>query len=215
MNRIKIVLEQKGVKQTWLAERLNKSYNMVNSYVQNRRQPSLKDLSRIAKILRVEVNELLDKDTFRNRETYSVPLASQFHVKDSEPTYAQTVKIPLLGNVACGSPLFAQENIEAEVSVSVKFIKPNHKFFILRVSGDSMDEKGINDGDLVLIRHQQTAENGQDVVALIDNEATIKEFHHRGNMIILKPRSKNNEHQPIILTNDFRIQGVVETVITI
>jgi putative transcriptional regulator len=59
MNRIKEVLEQKGIKQKWLAERLGKSYNMVNSYVQNRRQPSLEDLYKIAEILDVEAKELL------------------------------------------------------------------------------------------------------------------------------------------------------------
>lgn len=59
MNRIKEVLESKGIKQTWLAEKLDKSYNMVNSYVQNRRQPSLEDLYQIAKILEVSVKDLL------------------------------------------------------------------------------------------------------------------------------------------------------------
>ena len=59
MNRIKEVLEEKGIKQTWLAEKLEKSYNMVNAYVQNRRQPSIEDLNRIAKILDVDVKELL------------------------------------------------------------------------------------------------------------------------------------------------------------
>ena len=59
MNRIKAVLEEKGIKQTWLAEKLSKSYNMVNSYAQNRRQPSLEDLNRIAKILDVDVKDLI------------------------------------------------------------------------------------------------------------------------------------------------------------
>jgi transcriptional regulator with XRE-family HTH domain len=62
MNRIKAVLDDKGIKQTWLAERLGKSYNMVNSYVQNRRQPSLDDLYRIAKILQVDIKDLLVSD---------------------------------------------------------------------------------------------------------------------------------------------------------
>lgn len=60
MNRIKEVLTEKGIKQTWLAEKLGKSYNMVNSYVQNRRQPSLEDLNRIADILSVDVRELIE-----------------------------------------------------------------------------------------------------------------------------------------------------------
>ena len=63
MNRIKEVLEEKGIKQKWLAEQLGKSYNMVNSYAQNRRQPSLEDLYKIATILRVEVTELLKQKT--------------------------------------------------------------------------------------------------------------------------------------------------------
>ena len=86
---------------------------------------------------------------------------------------------------------------------------------MLRAFGDSMNKAGINDGDLVLVRQQQTAENGDKVVALIDDEATIKEFHHEGDMIILKPQSTNSKHRPIILTWDFKIQGVVEKVITI
>ena len=59
MNRIKEVLEDKGIKQTWLAEKLGKSYNMVNSYVQNRRQPSIEDLNKVANILEIDVKELL------------------------------------------------------------------------------------------------------------------------------------------------------------
>lgn len=62
MNRIKIVLEEKGIKQTWLAEKLGKSYNMINSYVQNRRQPSLVDLNKIAEILDVDVRNLIQSN---------------------------------------------------------------------------------------------------------------------------------------------------------
>lgn len=203
MNRIKEILEEKGVKQTWLADRLSKSYNMVNSYVQNRRQPSIDDLYRIAEILGVEARQLL------------VSGIQKSNIEIDYGTNIQTVKVPLLGVVACGTPIFAEENIEAFIPVSDKLIKPSNRYFILKASGDSMDDAGINDGDLVLIRQQQTAQNGDKVVALIDDEATIKEFYHNGNMIVLKPRSKNSKHQLIILTNDIRIQGVVETVIPI
>lgn len=68
MNRIKEILEEKGIKQTWLSEKLNKSYNMINSYVQNRRQPSIEDLYKISEILNVDVKELLicNKKEFKN-----------------------------------------------------------------------------------------------------------------------------------------------------
>jgi repressor LexA len=162
----------------------------------------------------VIVQELLSKGIISKKKEGGFQL-KEFEFDDVAGDRAQTVKIPLLGTVACGTPIFAEENVEAEIPVSVKLVKSNQKYFLLRASGDSMNKKGINNGDLVLIRQQQTAENGQDVVALIDDEATIKEFHHYGDKIILKPKSTDNSHQPIILTSDFKVQGVVETVIKI
>lgn len=200
MNRIKEVLQEKGIKQKWLSEKLNKSYNMVNSYVQNRRQPSLAFLFKIAQTLNVPVSELLE-------------INSQSVI--TENNTEMTINIPLLGDVACGLPIFADENIEAEVPVSIKLIKKGFRYFLLRAKGNSMDDAGINDGDLVLIRQQQQADNGDQVVALINNEATIKEYHHNGKLIVLKPRSKSAKYQPIILSDDFLIRGIVETVIAI
>ena len=130
-----------------------------------------------------------------------------------EENGAQTVNIPLVGTVACGLPILAEENIDAMIQVSIKIAKPNNKYFFLCASGDSMNEKGIDTGDLVLIKQQASATNGDLVVALVDNEATIKEFQHRGQMILLMPRSTNRSHQPIVLTNDFKIQGIVIDVI--
>lgn len=126
---------------------------------------------------------------------------------------AQTVKVPLVGSVPCGSPLLAMENIEAMIQVSTALAKPGGKYFLLRASGDSMNRTGINDGDLMLIRQQQTAENGERVVALIDDEATVKEYRYDGDIVVLLPRSNNSKHQPIILTRDFQIQGVVVTTV--
>ena len=71
MNRIKVVLDQKGIKQKWLSEKLSKSYNMVNGYVQNRRQPSLEDLTKIAEILDVDIRELLVSTKSSSRATHA------------------------------------------------------------------------------------------------------------------------------------------------
>lgn len=208
MNRIKAILDEKGIKQTWLADKLKKSYNMVNSYVKNRRQPSLDDLFRIAEILGVDVRDLIDKDSFTKKDD-DVVQTSQGDSTKNGVVSAETTNIPLLGNIACGTPIFAAENIEAEIPVSVELIKQTNKYFLLRAKGDSMNDVDINDGDLVLVKQQFTAENGDKVVALIDDEATIKEFYHNGDTIVLQPRSKSKEHQPIILTKDFKIQGIV------
>ena len=181
------------------------------------RMPSVRDLMReldykSPRSASVILESLLDKGVLKKRQDGGIQLM-QYEIKEDNIKRAQTVKIPLLGTVACGVPIFAEENIEAEISVSIKLVKPSHKYFLLKASGDSMNKKGINDGDLVLIRQQQAANNGDIVVALIDDEATIKEYHHNRNTIVLKSQSTNNKHQPIILNHDFRIQGIVEAVI--
>jgi repressor LexA len=129
-------------------------------------------------------------------------------------SYARTVLVPLVGTAACGIPLLADENIETMIPVSTELAKPGHLYFLLRAKGDSMDQAGIADGNLVLVRQQSTADSGRVVVALIDDEATIKEFHRSQNTVVLKPRSSSNRHRPIILTKEFQIQGVVLTTIS-
>jgi repressor LexA len=132
----------------------------------------------------------------------------------STRSHAQTILVPLVGTAACGAPLLAEENIEAEIPVTTDLAKPGHRYFLLRAKGNSMDQAAIADGDLVLVRQQNIAENGQIVVALIDDEATIKELHRTQTAVVLKPRSSSSEHQPIILTRDFQIQGIVVTAIS-
>ena len=126
---------------------------------------------------------------------------------------ARTVAVPLVGTVACGAPLLAEENIEAMIPVSTALAHPGGRYFLLRAAGDSMDKAGIKDGDLVLICQQPVAKNGQTVVALIDDEATIKRYYRTNDVVILKPSSANPKHQPIILTSDFQVQGVVAAVL--
>jgi repressor LexA len=120
-----------------------------------------------------------------------------------------TVEVALVGSAACGAPLLAIENVEAMVPVSIHLARPGQKYFLLRASGDSMNEAGIEDGALVLVRQQGTAEDGQLVVALIDDEATIKELRRSRDAVVLIPRSSNKRHKPIVLRRDFRVQGVV------
>jgi len=132
---------------------------------------------------------------------------------DLGPVHAQTTNIPLVGVVSCGMPILAEENIEGYVPVSTSIAKPGSKYFLLHAQGDSMDRAGINEGDLILVKQQPTANEGDKVVALIDSGATIKEFHRTKDMIILKPNSSNERHKPIILTDDFQIQGIVLAII--
>ena len=121
--------------------------------------------------------------------------------------------MPLVGAAACGGPILAEENIEGFIPISTAIAKPGSKHYLLHARGDSMNRAGIKNGDMVLVRQRSTAEEGDKVVALIDNEATIKEYHRSNGMVVLMPRSTNREHKPIILTDDFQVQGVVVAVI--
>jgi repressor LexA len=130
---------------------------------------------------------------------------------DSSPRqgHARTVPVPLVGTVAAGLPILATENIEATIPVSDQLAKGHHRYFLLRVSGDSMNLAGIQNGDLVLVRQQATAQPGQNVVALIDDEATVKRLRVTPHAVVLEPVSTNSKYQPIIVDRDFTIQGVV------
>ena len=124
-----------------------------------------------------------------------------------------TVDVPLVGSVACGLPTLAQQDAEAWVSISTRIARPGHTYFLLRADGKSMDKSGIQDGDLVLIKQQAIADEGERVVALIDESATIKHFHRRGDHVLLKPNSSDDTCKPIVVTDDLAIQGVVVAVI--
>lgn len=124
-----------------------------------------------------------------------------------------TIDIPLVGAVTCGEPMLAEENIQTHIPVSTKFISKGSKYFFLRALGDSMDLAGIHSGDLLLIKQQDTAEPGQRVVALINEEATVKFFERVDGAVVLRPQSSNKKYQPIILTDNCIIQGVVVAVL--
>lgn len=130
-----------------------------------------------------------------------------------EPSRARTVLVPVVGSAPCGGPLLAEENIEGYVPISIQLARPPHRYFLLHAVGDSMNEAGIQDGDLALVRQQATAENGDRVVALIDDQATIKVFRRSADAVALQPRSSTRTHRPIILTTDFQVQGVVQAAI--
>lgn len=153
------------------------------------------------------LERLADKGVLVKREN------GKYQLKDVSPSATtgavSTVEVPLVGTTACGGPIFAEENVEAYYKISNQIARPSHQYFFLRAQGDSMNLAGIQDGDLVLVRQQPTAKDGDRVVALIDDSTTIKELCRQNMMIILKPRSTNPEHTPIILTQNFQIQGVV------
>jgi repressor LexA len=118
---------------------------------------------------------------------------------NEEPSFyasKEMVDVPIVGRVTAGSPILAVENLEDTFPLPIDFVG-NSESFMLRVRGDSMIEAGILDGDLVLVKKQNVAENGDIVVALIEDEATVKTFFKEKDHIRLQPQ--NSFMQPIIV----------------
>lgn len=116
----------------------------------------------------------------------------------------ELVDIPIVGTVTAGKPILAVENIEDSFPIPINYIKSNNQLFMLKVKGESMIDAGIYNGDLAIIEQINTAENGEIVVALIENEATIKRFYKERDHIRLQPENKTMS--PIIV-NDCQILG--------
>ena len=120
-------------------------------------------------------------------------------------------EIPIVGRVRAGAPILAEENIDGFLPVANDLAR-GEETFALKVQGDSMIEDGILEGDLVIIRQQDSAINGDIVCALIGNEATLKRFYRKGNEVTLRPANKN--YDPIVVSKgEFRILGKATGVI--
>jgi repressor LexA len=195
-----------------LSPKENRAFRFIrNSLIQSGKSPSIREIQKELKYgsprsAAVIVEELIRKRWIERRSDGLLKVVREHAEINST---ARTVPIPLVGTVACGAPLLAEENIEAMIPVSTALARPGHRYFLLRARGESMNQATINDGDLVLVRQQSTADSGMVVVALIDDEATIKEYHRTPTAVILKPKSSDKNIQPIILTQEFQIQGVV------
>ena len=111
----------------------------------------------------------------------------------------EMINVPIIGKVTAGLPILANENIEDSFPLPLDYVKHNNDLFMLKVSGSSMIKAGILDGDLAIIEKTQTASNGDKIVALIENEATLKTFYRENNHIRLQP--ENDDMEPIIVDN--------------
>ncbi|GHV71665.1 LexA repressor [Spirochaetia bacterium] len=117
----------------------------------------------------------------------------------------QNVSIPLLGSVAAGKPILAEENQDGFVVLHRSMLKKNRDYFALRVRGDSMEGKGIMDGDTAIIEKRETVKNGEIAVVMVDDAVTIKTFYRENARIRLQPA--NPRYSPIYYSQDLRVLG--------
>jgi repressor LexA len=121
----------------------------------------------------------------------------------------ELIELPVVGRVAAGQPILAQENIEGTIALQSSLIRNKSEAFGLKVKGDSMIEAGIFEGDIVIINPQKNADNGEIIVAMLEDEATLKRYELKNGTVYLKPENQN--YSPIVVKNreDFSIIGKV------
>jgi len=174
------------------------SESTIGMYERNQREPAFEVLEAIADYFNVDMDYLTGRSSVRRSVSYS-PV-------DNVIPMPQMGSIPLIGTIACGEPILAEQNIEALVDMP-EHIKAD---FALRCKGDSMINARIYDGDIVYIRRQPTVDDGQIAAVLIGDEATLKRVHFFPDHIVLEP--ENPQFRPLVYwendMNSVRILGL-------
>lgn len=170
--------------------------------------PSLQEIATELGIGKTTVHSYLKEMTEKGILDYN---GKSIETKRTKKSENKTVRVPILGNIACGSPEFAEEDFEEYVSLPVS-IFGDGDFFILRTHGDSMIEKGIERGDMVVVRKQNFASAGDIVVALVDGETTLKYFYPEPEKRQIRLHPANKDMKDIIV-KECNIQGVAQHII--
>lgn len=149
----------------------------------------------------LEKKGYLRKDTAKPRTIELLINSNDYNIFQAD----EIINVPLIGNITAGEPVLAEENIEDNIPLPVSFVGKD-SVFILKIKGESMIEAGILDGDNVIVKQQSTAQNGDIIVALLEDEATVKRFYKEQNYIKLQPE---NPYMDPIIIDDIKILGKV------
>lgn len=181
-NQIRKYRRLRKMTQKELGFKIGVKHNTISSYESGTNEPESNILFAIADVLGISINDLFPSPT------------------NIEPVPPMTVRIPIIGEIACGEPILAKENILGYVYESPELL-PTGKLFYLRAKGESM-EPTIPNGALVLIREQPEVEPGSIAAVLVngETEATLKRIKRQGDLILLVP--DNSEYEPIVVTED-------------
>jgi repressor LexA len=206
------------VKKETLTQKQSDVLNGIYKFIaDNSYPPSIRDIAEILGFSSpkgaADHLSVLEKKGYiqKNSSARSIKLTekSLWHLGVQNPSAEKNVDyLPLLGNIAAGKPIFAEENIQEYVPVSAQIMGKTKGQFLLKVKGDSMTGDHIIDGDTIIIRVQNSAENGDIVAALVGNEAVVKRFYRRDDGVI-ELRSSNPLYEPIIAGTSLVIQGIV------
>ena len=190
---LKSLREESGQSQQAFAEALGISRSAVGNYEQGTREPDMETLEKIADLYNVNMDFLYGKTDIRRPD---MNLASLYDTYDNIMPI-KTKKIPLLGEIACGEPIYADQDFESYVEVGTDI----RADFALRASGDSMIGARIKDGDIVFVRKQDIVDPGEIAAVIIEGEATLKRvYYQEGNRLILQ--AENSAYPPMVYEAD-------------
>ena len=192
---LKYLRLRSGFSQEYIADKFGyKSYTTIQKWEMGTSEPSVSVLNRLSEMYNTDMDSMYLQDLSL----------------DQVSTTDKSKPIPLLGTIAAGIPVLAQENIEDYFNIDSK-LKAD---FALRIKGDSMINAGIQEQDIVFIRKQDYLENGEIGAILIDGEATLKKFHNDNGTIVLQ--AENKAYAPMVYTNgDLKILGKLVAVLSL
>lgn len=197
--RLRSLRKGKGLTQQQLADTLEISKSSVNMYERGEREPGFETLEAIASVFNVDMNYLYGKSEVRNSM-----FAPDGYVPSGFQELPAVKMVPVVGRIACGQPITAEENIESMAAVPEEW----RASFCLICQGDSMEPR-IKNGDLVAIRKQEMVENGEIAAVRIGSEATLKHVYYHRNYVELRP--ENPAYESIIKMreemNEVQIEG--------
>ena len=197
-----------------LTERQNKIYQFIKEYIDfNSYPPTYREIGTKFGIsstfgVKRHIDALIKKGFLNIGENTSrtISITETFNSPKINNDNA-SIEIPIIGRVAAGHPILAEENIEGTFKIQSNLINGKADCFALKVKGDSMINAGIFEGDVVIINPQKDANNGEIIVAMLDNEATLKRFERKNGNISLIP--ENDKYEPIVINklDNFSIIG--------
>lgn len=180
--------KQEGLSQKELADKTGLTRSAIGMYETGKREPDFETLEIFADFFNVNMDTLLGKAESAAPDPKDLP-SNAFSIDLSS-----CHRIPILGRISAGLPLYAEEHIEG---YTLTDLNGGAEYFGLRVSGDSMNALRINEGDIIIVRRQEEVEHGEVAVVLVDGEdATVKRFYSSDTTVTLMPQSTNPEHKP-------------------
>lgn len=196
MIRIKQLREELGKSKAQVARELQIPYTTFVNYENEAREPNSEVLIMIANYFHVSVDYLIGRT--ENRHGNSLPMSNLVPLK-------HIIKVPIIGRIACGSPILAEQNYEGQTFCPDEV----NADFALRCQGDSMIDANIQDGDIVFIKETPEVENGEIAAVVVGEEATLKKVYYHGDTVTLIPA--NSSYEPMVFKkdeiNDIRICG--------